>query len=110
MPDGKYTQVGNSNIVGNTVTLGTALNALSSPRIVPAAGGAIPTILFKMSTADAMARSLTVEEGDGTYNVTASQRIQREKYDIIEDASYVFPPRSYTQLAATPDPLQTCSR
>ena len=36
--DGKYTQVGNSNIVGNTVTLGTALNALSSPREVPAAG------------------------------------------------------------------------
>ena len=46
---------------------------------------------------------LTVEEGDGVCNVTAAAHVI--KYDIIEDASYVFPPRSYTQLAATPDPV-----
>ena len=100
--DGKYTQVGSSNIVGNTVTLGTALNALSSPRKVPAAGAP-----FQIGYQDVILtqwRVLTVEEGDGVYNVTAAAHV-REKYDIIEDASYVFPPRSYTQLAATPDPV-----
>ena len=100
--DGKYTQVGSSNIVGNTVTLGTALNALSSPRKVPAAGAP-----FQIGYQDVILtqwRVLTVEEGDGVYNVTAAAHV-REKYDIIEDASYTFPPRSYSQLDAAPDPV-----
>ena len=100
--DGKYTQVGSSTIVGNTVTLGTALNALSSPRKVPAAGAP-----FQIGYRDVILtqwRVLTVEEGDGIYTVTAAAHV-REKYDIIEDANYVFPPRSYTQLGETPDPV-----
>ena len=100
--DGKYTQVGSSNIVGNTVTLGTALNALSSPRKVPAAGAP-----FQIGYQDVILtqwRVLTVEEGDGVYNITAAAHV-REKYDIIEDASYTFPPRSYSQLDAAPDPV-----
>jgi predicted phage tail protein len=100
--DGKYTQVGGSNIVGNTVTLGTALNSLAEPRKVPAAGAP-----FQIGYQDVILtqwRVLSVEEGDGVYNIAAAAHV-REKYNIIEDESYVFPPRSYTQLAATPDPV-----
>ena len=100
--DGKYTQVGSSNISGNTVTLGTALNALSTPRKVPAVGAP-----FQIGYQDVQLtqwRVLTVEEGDGVYNITAAAHV-REKYDIIEDSSYTFTPRSYSQLDAAPDPV-----
>ena len=100
--DGKYIQVGSSNIVGNTVTLGTALNALSDPRKAPAAGAP-----FNIGYSDVNLtqwRVLTVEEGDGVYTVTASAH-ERNKYDIVEDPSFTFTGRPATQLAETPDPV-----
>ena len=100
--DGKYTQVGSSNISGNTVTLGTALNALSTPRKVPATGA--PFQIGYQDVHLTQWRVLTVEEGDGVYNITAAAHV-REKYDIIEDSSYTFTPRSYSQLDAAPDPV-----
>ena len=79
--DGNYIQVPNSNIVGNTVTLGTALNALSEARKAPAAGAP-----FNIGYSDinlTQWRVLTVEEGEGVYSVTAAAH-ERNKYDIIE--------------------------
>jgi predicted phage tail protein len=100
--DGNYIQVPNSNIVGNTVTLGTALNALSEARKAPAAGAP-----FNIGYSDinlTQWRVLTVEEGEGVYLVTAAAH-ERNKYDIIEDSSFTFGARTVSQLGEKPDPV-----
>ena len=104
--DGNYIQVPNSNIVGNTVTLGTALNALSSARKAPAAGAP-----FNIGYSDVNLtqwRVLTVEEGEGVYTVTAAAH-ERLKYDIIEDASFTFGLGRLHSLPKNQIRSQTCS-
>ena len=100
--DGNYIQVPNSNIVGNTVTLGTALNALSAARKAPAAGAPFNIGYSEINLTQW--RVLTVEEGEGVYTVTAAAH-ERNKYDIIEDSSFTFGSRTVTQLAEKPDPV-----
>ncbi len=89
--DGKYIQVGSSNIVGNTVTPG------STPSIAPTAGAP-----FNIGYADVNLtqwRILTVEEGDGVFNVTAVAH-ERNKFSIVEDPNFSFGARTVSQLAA----------
>ena len=100
--DGNYFFVHDCTIVGNTVTLGTALNALSEARKAPAAGAP-----FNIGYADVKLtqwRVLTVAEGDGIYEVTAAAH-ERFKYDIIEDSSFSFGTRTVSQLGEKPDPV-----
>jgi|MDSZ01.3.fsa_nt_gb predicted phage tail protein len=100
--DGKYIQVATSTISGNTVTLGTALNALTEARKAPAAGAPFNIGYEEINVTQW--RVLTVEEGDGVYAITASAH-ERPKYNIIEDPTFTFGPRNITQLGAKPDPV-----
>ena len=49
-------------------------------------------------------RILSVEEGEGVYNVTAAAH-ERNKFSIIEDSTFTFGARTVSQLAARPDPV-----
>ena len=96
LPDGSYFQSSSSNIAGNTVTPG------STPLIAPTAGAP-----FNIGYADVNLtqwRILTVEEGEGVFNVTAVAH-ERNKFSIIEDSTFTFGARTVSQLAAKPDPV-----